>query len=113
MAGKHTQTFDESNFDAEVLQADIPVLVDFWAPWCGPCHMVGPALDELAAEYQGKIKVGKVNVDEAAALAGKYGIQSIPMVFLFENGRPVEQMLGAKHKRDYKAAVDARLGGEG
>jgi thioredoxin 1 len=112
MAGQHTLTLDESNFEAEVIQSDVPVLVDFWAPWCGPCHMVGPTMDELAEEYQGKLKVGKVDVDQAGALAGKYGVQSIPMVMLFDRGEPIEQMLGAKRKQDYKAVIDARLGGD-
>ena len=111
MAGPHTLAFDEGNFESEVLKSSLPVLVDFWAPWCGPCQMVGPTIDELATEYEGKLKVGKVNVDEAGKLAGEYGIQSIPMVILFQNGQPVEQMLGAKHKRDYKKVIDARLKG--
>lgn len=112
MAGEHTLTFDEDNFEIEVLQSDVPVLVDFWAAWCGPCHMVGPAMDELATEYQGRIKVGKVDVDRAGGLAAHFGVQSIPTVLLFEKGRVVEQMIGAKHKRDYQSAIDARLGGE-
>jgi thioredoxin 1 len=109
MAGAHTLTFDDDNFEAEVLKATTPVLVDFWAPWCGPCQMVGPTIDELAGEYQGKVKIGKVNVDEAQALAAKFGVQSIPTVLLFVSGQVVQQMVGAKHKRDYKAALDARL----
>ena len=110
MAGPNTLTFDESNFESEVLQSKLPVLVDFWAPWCGPCQMVGPTIDELATEYQGKVKVGKVNVDEAGGVAGQFSVQSIPTVLLFVNGKVVHQMIGAKHKRDYKAALDARLG---
>jgi len=110
MAGQHTLKFDESNFETEVLQSTLPVLVDFWAPWCGPCQMVGPTIDELATEYAGRAKVGKVNVDEAGQLAGQYGIQSIPTVLIFVNGKVVKQMIGAKHKRDYKAALDAHVG---
>lgn len=109
MAGEHTLTFDDSNFDTEVLKATLPVLVDFWAPWCGPCQMVGPTIDELAHEYHGKVKVGKVNVDEAGGVAGRYGVQSIPTVMVFSGGKIVQQMVGAKHKRDYKAALDAQL----
>ena len=112
MAGDNTLTFDENTFEAEVLKSDVPVLVDFWAPWCGPCMTLGPTIDEIAEEYAGKIKVGKVNVDEAAALAGQFGIQSIPTVILFQNGEVVEQMVGAKRKPDYAAAIDARLGGD-
>lgn len=109
MAGPNTLTLDDGNFEQEVLQATIPVLVDFWAAWCGPCQMIGPTIDELATEYNGRIKVGKVDVDQAATLAGRYGVQSIPMVMLFEGGQVVEQMLGAKHKRDYKAVIDRHL----
>lgn len=111
MAGEHTMTFSEDNFETEVLQSDVPVLVDFWAAWCGPCQMVGPTIDELATEYHGKVKVGKVDVDQAGALASKFGVQSIPTVLLFDGGQVVEQMVGAKHKRDYKSTLDARLGG--
>jgi len=110
MAGPNTLTFDDGNFEAEVLQSKLPVLVDFWAPWCGPCQMVGPVIDELATEYHGQVKVGKVNVDEAAGVAGQFGIQSIPTVLLIVGGKVVHQMVGAKHKRDYKTAIDARLG---
>lgn len=110
MAGQHTLTFDESTFENEVLGADVPVLVDFWAPWCGPCLNLAPTIDELATEYHGKVKVGKVNVDEAGNLAGQFGIQSIPTVILFKGGQAVEQMVGAKRKSDYKSVIDNHLG---
>ena len=112
MAGKDTLTFDDKNFEAEVLKAEGPVLVDFWATWCGPCQMVGPVIDELASEYKGRAKIGKVDVDKASGVAGKFGIQSIPTVMLFENGQPVETIVGARNKRDYKSVIDARLGAE-
>ncbi len=110
MAGQNTLTFDEGNFEAEVLQADVPVLVDFWAAWCGPCQMVGPVIDELADDYQGKAKIGKVDVDQASSLAGQFGVQSIPTVIVFHKGQVAKQMIGAKHKRDYQEALDALIG---
>lgn len=87
--------FDESNFDAEVLQSDIPVFVDFYADWCGPCRMMSPVIDNLAEEYAGKIKVGKVNVDENGDLAVKYGIMSIPNMVFFKNGEVADRVVGA------------------
>ncbi len=109
MAGAHTLAFDESNFEAEVLKSAVPVLVDFWAQWCGPCLMLAPTIDELAETYAGKAKVGKVNVDEAAALASQYGIQNIPTVLVFHAGNQAARIVGAKHKREYQAALDALL----
>lgn len=78
----------EENFENEVLNSDKPVLVDFWAQWCGPCRMLGPIIEEIANDYEGKVKVGKVNVDEQPNLASKYGIASIPTVIVFKNGKP-------------------------
>ncbi len=109
MAGAHTLTFDESNFEAEVLKSEVPVLVDFWAQWCGPCLMLAPTIDELAQDYQGRAKVGKVDVDTAAALASRYGIQNIPTVLVFHQGKQVERIVGAKHKREYQATLDRYL----
>ena len=109
MAGAHTLTFNDDNFEAEVLNSPVPVLVDFWAQWCGPCLMLAPTIDELAELFQGKAKVGKVDVDAAAAIATQYGIQNIPTVLVFDKGQPVERMVGAKHKRDYQAALNNRL----
>lgn len=110
MAGESLLHFDDGNFESDVLNSDTPVLVDFWAEWCGPCHMVSPVIEELAGEYQGKLKVGKVDVDKAPQIAVKLGIQNIPTVVLFQNGEAVERIVGARSKRDYKAVLDARLG---
>jgi thioredoxin 1 len=109
MAGPDTLEFTESNFESEVEKASEPVLVDFWAEWCGPCQMVGPSIDQLATEYKGKAKVGKVDVDSQNQLAAKFGVQNIPTVILFENGQPVERVVGAKRKEDYAQLLDARL----
>lgn len=88
------------NFDEEVLSSDIPVLVDFWATWCGPCRMLSPTIEEIAEEYEGKIKVGKVNVDEAPALAENFGISVIPTLIVFKNGEVSETSVGVKPKED-------------
>lgn len=91
---------NESNFEAEVLRSDIPVLADFWAEWCGPCRMLAPIIEEIADEYDGKIKVGKINVDECPSLASKFGISSIPTVMLFENGNVKSTSIGY-HDKEY------------
>lgn len=98
---KSIQIVNQQNFDSEVLKSDKPVLVDFWAAWCGPCRMVSPVIDQLADEYEGKLKVAKVNVDENPELAGKYDIMSIPSVFLFNNGSKVDGIIGARPKQAF------------
>ena len=91
---------NDKNFKEEVLESEIPVLVDFWAPWCGPCRMVGPVVEEIAEEYQGKLKVCKVNVDEAPSTASKYGVMSIPTLAVIKNGELAEKAIGAIPKGD-------------
>jgi thioredoxin 1 len=106
MASANTVILTEQNFDQEVLKSAQPILVDFWAEWCGPCKVIAPALDELADEYVGRARVGKVNIDEHQSLAAKYGIRSIPTLLFFKGGEVVEQMVGAKNKRELKASLD-------
>ncbi len=102
-------TFDGANFDAEVVNSDVPVLVDFWAPWCGPCKMIGPIIEELAAEFGDKVKIGKVNVDDNQELAGKFGIRGIPTVMLFKGGEIANSFVGLRPKEDLAAAMNDAL----
>src|SRR5208337_3887390 len=110
MASPLIVTLTQESFAQQVLQSPVPVLVDFWAEWCGPCKMIAPVLDELADEYDGKVKIGKVNIDEQQALATKYGIRAIPTLLLINKGEVAEQMVGAKSKRDLKASLDRVAG---
>lgn len=96
MAGDTVVAVGEADFETEVRQAPVPVLVDFWAPWCVPCRMVSPALEEVARERQGEVKVAKVNVDENPNLAAEYGVMSIPTIIRFEKGREVQRVVGAR-----------------
>jgi thioredoxin 1 len=110
MASEKVLAFTDSNFDAEVLKSDKPVLVDFWAVWCAPCRAVAPVIDEIASDYDGKIKVGKVNVDENQVIPGKYGIRGIPTVILFNKGQVADQIVGAAPKGSFKQMIDKALG---
>jgi len=101
--------FTSENFEQEVLKSKIPVFVDFWAPWCGPCRMMSPLVDELSAEYSEKIKIGKCNVDENSALAEKYGIMSIPAFLIFKNGKPVDQVVGGVAKNKLQEMIENNL----
>jgi len=101
----------DQNFEAEVLKAELPTLVDFWAPWCGPCRMVGPLVEELAKQYAGKIKVGKMNVDNNANTAAKYGVRSIPTLILFKAGKVASQTVGAQPKAELIKFIEKGLTG--
>jgi thioredoxin 1 len=101
--------FTDANFKAEVLDSAAPVLVDFWATWCGPCRMVAPVVEELAKEYAGKVKVGKVDVDSNARVASDFGIMSIPTIMLFKNGQVMQQVVGALSKGQLKSMIDANI----
>jgi thioredoxin 1 len=106
MAAANIVTLTEANFGQEVLSSGVPVLVDFWAEWCGPCKMIAPVLDELASEYDGRIKIGKVNIDEHQNLATQHGIRAIPTLLVFKNGQVAEQIVGMRGKRELKASLD-------
>ncbi|MBU8869947.1 MAG: thioredoxin [Gemmatimonadales bacterium] len=101
--------FNAANFESEVVGSDVPVLVDFWAPWCGPCKMIGPIVEELASEFGDKVKIGKVNVDNDQELAGKFGIRGIPTVMLFKGGEVLNSFVGLRSKEDLAGALNDAL----
>ena len=105
----NTVEFSEQDFDEKVLTSDQPVLVEFWAEWCGPCHMIAPAIKEIAAEYKGKVMVGKLNVDQHPGIAARYGIRSIPSILLFKDGQVSDQLVGAVPKAQIKEMLDRTL----
>ena len=106
MSAANIVILTDGNFAQEVLKSTTPVLVDFWAEWCGPCKMVAPILDELASEYDGKVKIGKVNIDEFQGLATTYGIRAIPTLLIFKDGQVADQIVGLRSKRDFKVKLD-------
>ncbi len=109
MAGQNTQTFTEAAFDADVLNAETPVLVDFWAEWCGPCRMLGPTIDAVADDFAGKAKVGKLNVDQEMGIAQRYNIRGIPALLLFKGGKVAGQLVGAVPKAEIEKLLNSHL----
>lgn len=106
MAGEHTLQFTDANFDEEVIKSDKPVLVDFWAEWCGPCKALTPVIDDLARDYSGKAKIGKVNTDENRQISVRFSVSAIPTVMLFHNGEVVEKFVGLRGKKEFQTAID-------
>ncbi len=109
MAGNVVELSD-TNFETEVLQSGVPVLVDFWAPWCGPCRSIAPLVEQLADEYRGAVKIAKINIDDSPNAAMKYGVQSIPTLMVFKSGDVVERFVGVQPKNRLQAALDAAKG---
>jgi thioredoxin 1 len=109
MAAANILVLTVENFQAQVLQSTKPVLVDFWAEWCGPCKMIAPILDELAVELDGKVSIGKINVDEQQALASQFGIQGIPTLLIFKGGQVIDQVVGMRGKKDLQTRLERAL----
>ena len=109
MAGANTLEFSDATFDQDVINSDVPVLVDFWAEWCGPCRQMTPTIDALATDYAGRAKIGKLNVDQNTQTAARYNIRGIPTLLVFKGGKVVEQMVGARGKADVQRVLDSHI----
>jgi thioredoxin len=110
MAGADTLTFSDDNFEGDVIQSDKPVLVDFWAEWCGPCKALAPVIDDLATEYKGRIKVGKVDTDANREVSVRFSISAIPTVIFFNKGEIVEKLVGLRSKKDFQTILNKFVG---
>ena len=108
MASENVKEFTDSNFEDEVLKSNEPVLVDFWAEWCMPCRMLAPTIDKIAKDYQGKVKVGKLDTDSNRDVAMRFSISAIPTVILFKGGQVVQRFVGLRQEKDFKEALDAQ-----
>lgn len=109
MAGQNTLVFTDAGFDKDVLNSDVPVLVDFWAEWCGPCRMMSPTVDAIANDYEGRLRVGKLNVDENSKTAARYQVRGIPMLLLFKGGKVIDQRVGAMGKSEVQKMLDPHV----